>query len=363
MERNAARHGAATLDPPVQLEVERERARFGAWYELFPRSFGGLRGVQEQLPRLRELGFDILYLPPIHPIGRPTARAATTRSWPARRSGCPWAIGDARAAMTRSTPSSARSRTSTRCAPRRRAGIEIALDLAIQSSPDHPWLNDHPEWFIQRPDGTLKYAENPPKKYQDIYNVNWDTPDWRALWEALRERHPAGSSRRAGLPRRQPAHQAAPVLGVADRARSTRSTRDVVFLAEAFTRRAMMRQLAKVGFTQSYTYFTWKNARWELTEYVDELAGARRGVLPAQLLRQHAGHPQRLPRRTAARPAFYTRFMLAATLSPTYGIYSGYEHVREHARPRGLRGVPGLGEVRGQGAPRSTARCCRYISG
>ena len=178
------------MAPAVAIEVDRPRARFGSWYELFPRSLGGLAGVAEQLPRLAELGFDVLYLPPIHPIGhdQPQGRA-TTRSSPGRAiPAAPWAIGSRAAATRRSTPSSARSRTSTGWSRRRATpGIEIALDFAIQCSADHPWLTEHPEWFHHRPDGTLKYAENPPKRYQDIYNVNFDCADWRGLWEALLE--------------------------------------------------------------------------------------------------------------------------------------------------------------------------------
>jgi starch synthase (maltosyl-transferring) len=208
----------------------------------------------------------------------------------------------------------------------REHAMDVALDLALNSSPDHPWLQEHPEWFQQRPDGTLKYAENPPKRYQDIYNFNWDTPAWRELWQAWRDVvvHwvEAGIKFfRVDNPHTKPFpfwEWLIKEVHAVDR--------NVVFLAEAFTRRAVMRQLAKIGFTQSYTYFTWKNSRWELTEYVNELAhGPERDyfrpnlfintpdILHAYL--QHGGPA-----------AFASRLVLAGTLSPSYGIYSGYEH-------------------------------------
>jgi starch synthase (maltosyl-transferring) len=327
MERNAARHGAATLDPPVQLEVERERARFGAWYELFPRSFGGLRGVQEQLPRLRELGFDILYLPPVHPIGL-TNRKGRNNTLVAGESdpGSPWAIGDATGGHDGVHPElGTHDDVRALCAAAAEHGIDIALDLALQTSPDHPWLKEHPEWFLQRPDGTLKYAENPPKKYQDIYNLNWDTPDWEALWHELRRItllwvELGVKVFRVDNPHTKPIPFWQWLIKEVHEVDG-----DIVFLAEAFTRRAMMRQLAKVGFTQGYTYFTWKNSRFELTEYVDELAwGPEREYFrpnfftnTPDILNEYLVH--------GGPAAFYTRFTLAATLSPTYGIYSGYE--------------------------------------
>jgi starch synthase (maltosyl-transferring) len=335
VERAQERHGNVSLDPPIAIEVDRVRARFGAWYELFPRSWGGLEGVKEALPALAELGFDIVYLPPIHPIGV-TNRKGRDNSLTAAPGdpGSPWAIGSREGGHEAVHPelgSLEDVRTLTEAA--REVGIEIALDYAIQCSADHPWLREHPEWFHHRPDGTLKYAENPPKRYQDIYNVNWDTPDWRGLWNALLEvmLHWVDLGIkvfRVDNPHTKPfpfwewlIHEV--------HARD----RDVIFLAEAFTRRAVMRHLAKIGFSQSYTYFTWKNARWELTEYVSELASSGEqeyfrpnffvntpDILHAYL--QHGG-----------RPAFEARLVLAATLSPSYGVYSGYENV-EHVAVR-----------------------------
>ncbi|MDQ6842528.1 MAG: DUF3416 domain-containing protein, partial [Actinomycetota bacterium] len=273
VERTQERRGAATLEP-LPIEVDRVRARFGAWYELFPRSWGGLKGVERQIPQLAELGFDVLYLPPIHPIGQTNRKGANNALAAAPEDpGSPWAIGNETGGHEAVHPdlgtiSDLRSLTATA----REHGIDIALDFAIQASADHPWLHEHPEWFHRRPDGTLKYAENPPKRYQDIYNLNWESSDWRSLWDALLEivlQWVDCGVRvfRVDNPHTKPfAFWAWLIEQVHSR------DRDVIFLSEAFTRRAVMRHLAKLGFSQSYTYFTWKNSRYELTEYVSELA-------------------------------------------------------------------------------------------
>ncbi len=328
VEASQERHGSARLPIPMVVEVDRLRARFGSWYELFPRSWGGLKGVEAQLPALAELGFDIVYLPPIHPIGL-TNRKGKDNALIAGPGdpGSPWAIGDATGGHDTVHPElgtidDVRSLT----AAAEKLGIDVCLDFAIQCSADHPWLTEHPEWFHRRPDGTLKYAENPPKRYQDIYNVNWESPDWRGLWDALRTvalRWVDCGVKvfRVDNPHTKPFQFWAWLIEQIHEV-----DRDVVFLAEAFTRRSVMRHLAKIGFSQSYTYFTWKNARWELTEYVSELAHSGEqeyfrpnffantpDILHAYL--QHGG-PH----------AFEARLLLAATLSPSYGIYSGYEH-------------------------------------
>ena len=329
---------------------------------MFPRSWGGLRASRSSFPRLAELGFDVVYLPPIHPIGL-TNRKGRDNALTAGARRPRFAVGDRRrhaAATTPSTPSSARSTTCARStAAAAGHGIDIALDFAIQCSADHPWLTEHPEWFHRRPDGTLKYAENPPKRYQDIYNVNWDSPDWRALWDALLavmlQWVDCGVKVfRVDNPHTKPfAFWAWLIDEVHAR------DRDVIFLAEAFTKRSVMRHLGKIGFSQSYTYFTWKNARWELTEYVSELAysGEQEYFRPnffantPDILHEYLQH--------GGPPAFEARLVLAATLSPSYGIYSGYENFENVAGPRGLRGVPAFREVRAQAARRSTGRCCR----
>jgi starch synthase (maltosyl-transferring) len=328
VERIQPRHGTTELEPPLVIDVDRLLARFGAWYELFPRSWGGLEGVVQHLPRLAELGFDIVYLPPIHPIGETNRKGANNALVAAPGDpGSPWAIGSADGGHDAVHPELGTHddlRRLTQAA--REHGLEIALDFAIQASADHPWLTEHPEWFHRRPDGTLKYAENPPKRYQDIYNFNWETPAWRDLWTALLEVllgwvECGVKVFRVDNPHTKPFPFWQWLIGQVHK-----RDRDVVFLAEAFTRRAVMRHLAKIGFSQSYTYFTWKNSRWELSDYVSELAHSDEreyfrpnffantpDILHAYL--QHGG-----------RPAFEARLVLAATLSPSYGIYSGFEH-------------------------------------
>jgi starch synthase (maltosyl-transferring) len=327
VERVGQRPDATSLPKPLPIEVDRVRARFSSWYELFPRSWGGLERVTERIPAIAEHGFDVLYFTPIHPIGRKNrkGRNNTLVAGP-DDPGVPYAIGAAEGGHDAVHPElGTLDDLKQLTATARDHGMDVCLDIALNASADHPWLEEHPEWFHRRPDGTIKYAENPPKKYQDIYNFNWDTPAWKELWEEWRRimLHwvEAGVKVfRIDNPHTKPfpfwewlikeIHQV---------------DRDVIFLSEAFTRRAVMRELAKLGFTQSYTYFTWKNSRWELSEYVNELAWTQEAeyfrpnffpvtpdILHAYL--QHGGPP-----------AFVSRLVLAATLSPSYGVYSGYE--------------------------------------
>jgi starch synthase (maltosyl-transferring) len=328
VERWQERRDAVTLDAPLTLEVDRLRARFGAWYELFPRSWGGLRGVEEQLPRLHELGFDVVYLPPIHPIGRKNRKGRNNALVAGPDDpGSPWAIGAAEGGHDAVHPELGTVDDLRRlCSSARELDMDVALDLAIQCSADHPWLTEHPEWFHHRPDGTLKYAENPPKRYQDIYNVNWDCEDWEGLWHALRDVvfHWVDCGVRVfrvDNPHTKPLRFWDWLIKEVHA-----KDREVVFLAEAFTRRAMMRALAKLGFTQSYTYFTWKTSRWDLTEYVAQLAhGGERDYFRPNFF---ANTPDILHEslQHGGPAAFHARLVLAATLSPSYGIYSGYEH-------------------------------------
>jgi starch synthase (maltosyl-transferring) len=333
--RHADRRESARLERLLEIDVDRELARFGAWYELFPRSWGGFAGVQEVLPALAELGFDVIYLPPIHPIGRKNRKGANNSLVAgADDPGSPWAIGAAEGGHTAIHPDLGTLEDFERLVVAARGhGLEIAMDFAIQCSADHPWLTEHPEWFQQRPDGTLKYAENPPKKYQDIYNVDWNCEDWRGLWEALLGVVRYWVERGVRVFRVDNPHTK-PLPFWEWLIREIRTTHpDVIFLAEAFTRRAMMRELAKLGFSQSYTYFTWKSSRWDLTEYVTELATSGEqdyfrpnfftntpDILTEEL--QHGGPAK-----------FASRLVLAATLSPSYGLYSGYEHF-EHVAVR-----------------------------
>jgi len=326
--RHPDRAGATTLASPVLLDVDRVRARFGSWYELFPRSWGGFAGVQEQIPKLAGLGFDVLYFPPIHPIGETNRKGPNnTLTAGPLDPGSPYAIGHRREGGHDAIHPGLGTLADFDALVATAAdhGMDVALDLAINCSADHPWLTEHPEWFNRRPDGSLKYAENPPKKYQDIYNLDFDCEDWWGLWNALLAvvRHwvvHGVKVFRVDNPHTKPLAfwewLIADIRG---------SDPDVIFLAEAFTRAAMMRTLAKLGFTQSYTYFTWKNSRWELQEYVSELAHSEMKEYyrpnfftnTPDILNEYLVH--------GGPPAFAVRLLLAATLSPTYGIYSGFE--------------------------------------
>ena len=327
MERDPERRDRVRSEV-LEVDVDRERARAGAWYELFPRSFGGFRGVEAAIPRLAELGFDVVYLPPVHPIGT-THRKGRNNAPVAEPGdpGSPWAIGGPEGGHTAVDPELGTLEDFDRMVGVAAAhGVEIALDFAIQCSPDHPWLAEHPEWFHRRPDGTLKYAENPPKRYQDIYNVNFDSPDWRALWRELREVVRFWVDRGVRIFRVDNPHTKP--LGFWEwLIRTVREEHpDVVFLSEAFTSPARMYALAKVGFSQSYTYFTWRNSRAELTGYLTELAGPVSEFFRPNLF---ANTPDILHAylQEGGRPAFEARLVLAATLSPSYGIYSGFEHM------------------------------------
>ncbi|MEA2316629.1 MAG: hypothetical protein QOD44_818 [Solirubrobacteraceae bacterium] len=333
--RCAARSELTDMEKPLDVYVDAVLARFGSWYELFPRSFGGFRGVQEQIPRIAELGFDVLYLPPIHPIGHRNrkGRNNTLLAEPGDP-GSPWAIGDetgGHGAIHQALGTIEDFDALVQTA--REHDVFIALDFAIQASADHPWLTEHPEWFNRRPDGTLKYAENPPKKYQDIYNFNWNSEDWQGLWNALLEvvRHWVSHGVRVF---RVDNPHTKPMPFWEWLIKEIHSTDpDVIFLAEAFTRRAMMRALAKLGFTQSYTYFTWKNSRWEIVEYLNELAHTEEReyfrpnffVNTPDILTDYLAE--------GGPPAFAPRLILAATMSPTYGMYSGFENFEHIQRP------------------------------
>jgi starch synthase (maltosyl-transferring) len=303
------------------------KARFGSWYELFPRSWGGLKAVEALVPEIADHGFDVLYLLPVHPIGRNKrkGRNNTLVAGP-DDPGSPYAIGAEEGGHDAVHPElGTQQDVVDLCATAHRHGMDVCFDLALNASADHPWLTEHPEWFQQRPDGTLKYAENPPKRYQDIYNFNWDTEAWESLWQAwldivLHWVRAGVKFYRVDNPHTKPFAFWEWLIGEVHKV-----DRDVVFLAEAFTKRAVMQELAKLGFTQSYTYFTWKNSRWELTEYVEELASSeekeyfRPNFFPVtpDILHAYLVH--------GGEPAFVTRLVLAGTLSPSYGIYSGFE--------------------------------------
>jgi len=324
----------ATTSPVRRVWVDRERARFGAWYEMFPRSAGPdptrsatFREAAGSLARIADLGFDVVYLPPIHPIGRSFRKGRNNAlSAAADDPGSPWAIGSAEGGHTAVEPGlGTLDEFDAFRDEAERLGLEVALDLAWQCSPDHPWVREHPEWFRHRPDGTIRYAENPPKKYQDIYPFDFESDDWRALWRALLEvtlfwvDHGVRAFRVDNPHTKTFAFWEWLIASVHAR------QPDVIFLAEAFTRPKPMRYLAKVGFTQSYTYFTWRNTKAELTDYFTELTtNESREYLRANLF---ANTPDILHAylQHGGRPAFEARLLLAATLGANYGIYSGFE--------------------------------------
>ncbi|MFF7321309.1 alpha-1,4-glucan--maltose-1-phosphate maltosyltransferase [Streptomyces albogriseolus] len=321
-----------TSSEPLPLLVERERALFGSWYEFFPRSegtpeqpHGTFDTAARRLPAIAAMGFDVVYLPPIHPIGT-TFRKGPNNTLDAGPDdvGVPWAIGSPEGGHDAVHPRLGTLEDFTRFVARARdLGMEVALDFALQCSPDHPWVHKHPEWFHHRPDGSIAYAENPPKKYQDIYPIAFDADMDGLVAETcriLRHWMDAGVRIfRVDNPHTKPVVFWERVIGEINR-----TDPDVIFLAEAFTRPAMMHTLAQIGFQQSYTYFTWRTTKQELTEYLTELSGEAASYMRPNFF---ANTPDILHAylQHGGRPAFEVRAVLAATLSPTWGIYSGYE--------------------------------------
>ncbi len=314
----------------LRVTVDRERAAFGAWYEMFPRSaasdpgrHGTFADVAARLPYVAAMGFDVVYLPPIHPIGR-THRKGRNNAPSAGPGdpGRPWALGAAEGGHAAVHPELGTLADFDRLlAAARDQGLEIALDLAFQCSPDHPWVAAHPTWFRRRPDGTVQYAENPPKKYQDIYPLDFACEDWRALWEELKRVVLFWVARGVRIFRVDNPHTK-PFAFWEWLIREVRAAHpDVFFLAEAFTRPKVMRYLAKLGFSQSYTYFTWRNTSAELTEYLGELT--RTAVREFMRPNLFVNTPDILHEylQVGGRPAFQIRLLLAATLGATYGIY------------------------------------------
>ncbi|MEV2256091.1 alpha-1,4-glucan--maltose-1-phosphate maltosyltransferase [Streptomyces sp. NPDC050147] len=326
-----------TESAPLPLLVERERALFGSWYEFFPRSEGAVvregepprsgtfRTAAERLPAIAAMGFDVVYLPPIHPIGTTFRKGPNNSLSPGPHDvGVPWAIGSPEGGHDAIHPDLGTLEDFDAFV--RRAGdlhLEVALDFALQCSPDHPWVDKHPEWFQHRTDGSIAYAENPPKKYQDIYPLAFDRDMPGLITETVRllrfwMDHGVRIFR-VDNPHTKPVAFWEQVL-----ADINRTDPDVIFLAEAFTRPAMMHTLAAIGFQQSYTYFTWRNTKPELTSYVQELAGESAAYMRPNFF---VNTPDILPEflQNGGRPAFELRAVLAATLSPTWGVYSGYE--------------------------------------
>lgn len=312
----------------MPLWIDRERALVGAWYEMFPRSEGGLLGSISRLPAIAEMGFDIVYLAPIHPIGVTYRKGRNNTLNPKKDDpGSPWAIGSEAGGHTAIEPDLGTIDDFDRFVKEaEKLGLEVALDYALQCSPDHPWVKEHPDWFHHRPDGTIKYAENPPKKYQDIYPINfWPETGHESLWNACKEVLDFWISHDVKIFRVDNPHTKPFVFWewLIDSVRNAHP--DVIFLSEAFTRPKVMAKLAEIGFTQSYTYFTWRRSRWELTEYLTEIALGP----TADYMRPNfwPNTPDILsePLRGAHPGVFKQRLVLAATMSPSFGIYSGYE--------------------------------------
>jgi len=318
----------------LRVVVERQRARFGAWYEMFPRSAGSdpsrgatFREAEARLPYVAAMGFDVLYLPPIHPIGRSFRKGRNNALTPAAGDpGSPWAIGSDEGGHTAVEPGLGTLKDFAHFVKAAAAqGLEIALDIAFQASPDHPYVKTHPSWFRHRPDGTIKYAENPPKKYQDIYPFDFESEDWSALWRELKGVIEFWIARGVNIFRVDNPHTKPFAFWEWALGEIRAAHPDAIFLSEAFTRPKVMRYLAKVGFSQSYSYFTWRNTKTELEAYFTELT--QTGVAEYMRPNLFTNTPDILHEylQTGGRPAFQARLVLAATLGASYGIYSGFE--------------------------------------
>jgi len=329
----------ATSSPALNVWADRERATFAAWYEFFPRSAEGkpdsgstFRECLGRVDYAKEMGFDVIYFPPIHPIGI-TKRKGRNNSLTCEPGdpGVPYAIGNRNQGVNGGGHKDVAPELGTLgdfdwlVGEIKARGMEVALDFAINCSPDHPYVHDHPEWFFKRPDGTIKYAENPPKKYEDVYPLNFHNPDWRGLWEELRSVIAFWCEHGVRIFRVDNPHTKPVAFWEWVIAAIQADYPGTVFLSEAFTRPKMMQVLAKAGFTQSYTYFTWRNSKYELEQYLTELTATEM----KDYFRPNffANTPDILPYflQEGGRPAFCIRAVLAATLAPLYGIYSGFE--------------------------------------
>jgi len=339
MSRNPDRSRSTRYDRELRLTVDPPKAVFSSWYELFPRSWaaepgrhGTFRDVEAVLPYVAGMGFDVLYLPPVHPIGR-THRKGKNNSLRAKATdpGSPWAIGSEEGGHNSVHPELGTIADFRRLVKRSKEhGLDIALDIAFQCSPDHPYVKEHPDWFRRRPDRSIQYAENPPKKYEDIYPFDFETADWRALWDELKSVFVFWVEQgvhifRVDNPHTKPFRFWEWVI-----AEVKRDYPDALFLAEAFTRPRLMERLAKSGFTQSYTYFAWKTKKDDIREYFAELTS----VPLKDYFRPNAwpNTPDILTEYlvTGGRPAFVVRLVLAATLSSSYGIYGPAFELGEH---------------------------------
>jgi starch synthase (maltosyl-transferring) len=330
MAKYSDRRWAVTYEKELRVNVDREKARFSTWYEMFPRScasepgvHGTLRDCEQRLPYVAGMGFDVLYLPPIHPIGRSFRKGKNNdvNAGP-EDVGSPWAIGGEEGGHKAIHPQLGTLADFRRLVTKaQEAGIEIALDIAFQCTPDHPYVREHPEWFRKRPDGSIQYAENPPKKYQDIYPLDFETEHWQELWDELKSIIVFWCEQGVRIFRVDNPHTKAFPFWEWVIAEVKKDYPEALFLAEAFTRPKVMYRLAKLGFSQSYTYFAWRNTKRELTQYFTELTQTqiadffRANLWPntPDILTEYL--------QFGGRPAFMTRLVLAATLGANYGIY------------------------------------------
>jgi len=353
MSRHADRSLGATYPRELEVSVDPERARFSAWYELFPRSagepaaagkegaggaaHGTLLDVERRLPEIARMGFDVLYLPPIHPIGVAQRKGANNKPARPGEPGSPWAIGSEEGGHRSIHPALGTLEDFHRLVKVAAGhGIAVALDIAFQCSPDHPYTREHPEWFKHRPDGSIQYAENPPKKYEDIVPFDFETEQWRELWQELLSIVVYWVEQGVTIFRVDNPHTKPFPFWEWMIAEVKRAHPEAIFLAEAFTRPKVMYRLAKLGFSQSYTYFAWRNTAWELHQYFTELAQPpvreffRPNLWPntPDILTEYL--------QTGGRTAFMTRLVLAATLGASYGIYGpAFELCENRAREKG----------------------------
>jgi starch synthase (maltosyl-transferring) len=336
------RRSVTTYERELTVVVDRERTRFGAWYEMFPRScapepgrHATFRDCEERLAYVAAMGFDVLYLPPIHPVGH-THRKGKNGSPTAgpRDPGSPWAIGSEEGGHKAVQPQLGTLEDFHRFVNKaRKHSMEVALDISFQCSPDHPYVREHPSWFRWRPDGTVQYAENPPKKYEDTYPFDFETEDWRELWEELKSIVLFWIEQGVRIFRVDNPHTKPFVFWEWLIDEIKRDHPDVILLSEAFTRPKIMYRLAKLGFSQSYTYFAWRNTKWEFSQYFTELTQTevreyfRPNLWPntPDILTEYL--------QSGGRPAFMTRLVLAATLGASYGIYGPAFELCEN-RPR-----------------------------
>lgn len=331
-----------TTHRELKLWVDRERAAFSSWYSMFPRSassehntHGTFRDVEENvLPRMKSLGFDVLYIPPIHPIGKQFRKGKNnSTTYQEGEPGVPYGIGSELGGHTAIHPELGDfddlKHLINTC---KSMGIELAMDLAIQCSPDHPWAKEHPEWFKIRPDGTIQYAENPPKKYQDIYPINFESENWQGLWIELKHVMMTWAAWGVRIIRVDNPHTKAFGFWEWVIAEVQAEYPDMIFLAEAFTKPKVMEQLAKLGYTQSYTYYTWRNSKWDLINYMNELNAQAAYMRPNFWANTHDILPYSL--QGGLEPLFLIRYFMSATLSSNYGIFGPfYEYMINEATP------------------------------